>query len=115
MSIDKAVIEKLDREFRKSVAGKPFRPANGSEGDYFMEDFCFRCKHWVYDKPTETYGCKKRIHDETLFHDVDDPEYPKQWKYDDEGYPLCTAFVDENTPVKKRKPKQKPIPLFEDN
>ncbi len=114
MSIDKKIITDEQKEkYIKTFAGKPYQPSSGSEGMGFMEDFCFRCKHWVFDKPTDTYGCKKRIHDRTLFHDIGDSEYPKEWKYDDEANPICTAFVSIDAPPRKYKKKPKPIPLFE--
>ena len=92
-----------------------YRPSNGAEGEMFCEMFCYQCKHWVLNGATDTYGCQKWIHDNTLFYDIDDPEYPKQWKHDTDGQPICTAFRDKSIPPKKRKPRPKPIPLFEDS
>jgi len=107
------ISDELKEKYIKTFAGKPYRPANGTEGMTFQEDNCFKCKHWVNDKKTDTMGCKKWIYDRTLFHDLGDPEYPKEWKYNDEAIPICTAFIHHLTPPKKRKPKQKPAPLFE--
>ena len=65
-------------------AGKPYRPSNGTEGDVFMEMFCYRCKH--YD------DCEIIV--KTMAFEKDDPEYPKEWKFDAEGCPTCTAFEE---------------------
>jgi hypothetical protein len=24
---------------------EPYRPSNGTEGEYFQEEYCYRCKH----------------------------------------------------------------------
>ena len=29
----------------------------------------------------------------TMIYSVDEPEYPKQWTYDENGNPCCTAFI----------------------
>lgn len=114
MSIEKIEItDELKEKYIKTFAGKPYRPSNGTEGDMFREDNCYKCKHWVLDKPTDTYGCKKWIYDNTLFYDIGDPEYPKEWKYDDEANPICTAFVSVDAPPRKYIKKPRPIPLFE--
>lgn len=31
---------------------------------------------------------------DTLRLSVDDPDYPKEWRYDANGNPVCTAFVE---------------------
>jgi hypothetical protein len=64
--------------------GKPYRPSNGSEGEWFMEDFCYKCKM------DENESCE--IVAKTMFHDIGEPGYPKEWVYDIEGNPMCTAF-----------------------
>jgi hypothetical protein len=63
-----------------------FRPANGSHGEWFMEKFCYQCKH---DNPPDTM-CQ--IIGNTMAHQIDDPEYPSEWIYDDNGHPTCTKF-----------------------
>lgn len=35
----------------------------------------------------------------SLAHDIDDPEYPSEWAYDENGQPCCTAFVPEGDPL----------------
>jgi hypothetical protein len=70
----------------------PYRPSNGTEGEMFMSDWCFRCER---DKDGD---CD--ILARTLAFNVDDPRYPKEWVCKwapaDDGFPLpiprCTAF-----------------------
>lgn len=66
---------------------KPYRPSNGTEGDYFMEDFCFQCAK----DNGEDLLCD--ILADTFCYDVDHRLYPKQWvQEDDYTNPRCTAF-----------------------
>lgn len=67
-----------------SEAGKPYRPSNGTEGGIFMSQFCDRCGK------CEDGFCE--IISDTMLLDTDDPNYPKEWKFDAEGCPTCTAF-----------------------
>ena len=78
------------------LAGKPYRPANGTEGEYFMERFCYRCKRDQKFQETQDGedGCPIIL--ASMAYDVDDPKYPEEWVTTEE-YPLggagkCTAF-----------------------
>lgn len=62
-----------------------FQPSNGTEGDSFMSAFCFRCGQWG------AKGCD--IQARTMAFGPEDPEYPREWTYDGQGDPTCTAFV----------------------
>jgi hypothetical protein len=64
-------------------AGEPYRPSNGSEGDAFIGQFCRHCVR--YEEPCPILGA-------TLFNDIGEPGYPKEWTHDDKGRPTCTAF-----------------------
>lgn len=66
---------------------KPYRPSNGTEGDFFMEDFCYRCKNDSEDNPCPIIG-------RTMGYDIDDIRYPTEWICDDDriSNPRCTAF-----------------------
>lgn len=69
---------------------KTFRPANGTEGEMFMERNCFRCKH--YD-PEHGIDCEILL--ATLIYDVDDPRYPTEWTAEDVQQPhtwSCSKF-----------------------
>jgi len=70
----------------KDEAGKPYRPSNGTEGEIFMEKWCERCMLDTEDNPCE-------ILTSTLAFEIDDPEYPKEWRYDFDGRPMCTKFM----------------------
>lgn len=79
-----------------SNAGKPYRPANGSEGEYFMARFCYQCKRDAKFQRTQNGEDSCPILVATMVYDTDDDEYPKEW-VTTEAYPLggagkCTAF-----------------------
>ena len=64
---------------------KKYRPSNSSEGYGFIDYWCGKCA---------LKGARVcSIVDETMFYQVDDPEYPKEWRYDENDRPVCTAFV----------------------
>ncbi len=65
--------------------GAPFRPANGAEGDIFREGWCDRCQR----------GLACVILARTYWHAPGHPDYPREWTYDAEGLPQCTAFTPE--------------------
>ena len=75
-------------------AGKPYRPSNGTEGEMFMERFCYQCVHDAEYQETMESGCK--ILANTMVFDVDDEEYSKEWVHDDKGNPICTRFEKIN-------------------
>lgn len=61
-----------------------FRPANGTMGESFMADHCYRCSKWG------ELGCE--IQARTMAFDTDDPEYPREWICTEDGGATCTAF-----------------------
>jgi len=69
---------------------KPYRPANGTEGMDFMARWCERCIHDDYEK---LKFCQ--ILGATLAFYMNDPEYPREWIYDESGKPCCTAFEEK--------------------
>lgn len=69
-------------------AGEPYRPSNGTEGEFFHEQFCYRCRH----DQDEDNPCG--IHTAALVFSLAASDYPKEWVYDPEGRPTCTAFHD---------------------
>ncbi len=69
------------------IAGKPFRPSNGTEGEVFEKYFCHKCS-----KEDEELEIWCDIHNRALFHDRKESQYPKEWIFDSEGWPICTAF-----------------------
>ena len=77
-------------------AGQPFRPANGTEGEIFEEAFCMRCQkdaEW-YEEERNPCG----IHSDALIFGVGATEFPKEWIFDQDGWPTCTAFQEKNNP-----------------
>lgn len=77
----------------------PYRPSNGSEGEYFMAKYCEHCKHDAKHRRTDDaqYGCKIIVY--SFAYNIDDPNYPKEWVYADDGAPTCTKFAP---PVKRK-------------
>lgn len=81
---------------------KSYRPSNGTEGTIFMAQFCDRCTKddcWIII--------------DTFRLSIDDPEYPKEWTFDEDGEPTCTAFTafserpqDETPEIEKIHPDQ---------
>lgn len=65
-----------------SEAGKPYRPSNGTEGEMFQCHFCYQCKHDDH--------CHIALN--AMCYRIDEPEYPKEWVFDADGRPTCTAF-----------------------
>lgn len=64
---------------------RAYRPANGTEGDWFCSRWCDRCARDSDD------GCD--ILTATLLFQVTDPEYPSEWRTDEQTGPRCTAFT----------------------
>lgn len=69
-------------------AGQPYRPSNGTEGEIFQEQHCYRCRR----EQEENNPCD--ILTRSLIFSVDDADYPVEWVYDREGRPTCMAFHD---------------------
>lgn len=65
-------------------ANQPYRPSNGTEGMIFEERFCHYCRHVA--------NCEIPLL--AMTHDLQDPEYPPQWRFDAGGFPTCTDFED---------------------
>jgi hypothetical protein len=65
--------------------GGKYRPSNGSEGEMFMERWCYQC---VFDN--EKAPCP--IIAATMVFGIDEDDYPPDWSYDSDGQPQCTAF-----------------------
>ena len=70
--------------------GAKYRPSNGTEGEMFMERWCYRC---TKDDQQNVF-CP--IIAKTMAFDVDNPEYPSEWQYNPQGQPICTAFEESD-------------------
>jgi hypothetical protein len=100
------IVEQLRGEVRRKKGdshnkpGDPYRPSNGTEGEWFMNDFCHRCRR------DRNQDCE--IIPITMGLDTDEDDYPHQWTYDLEGRPTCTAFVslERSVPAAPRKSRE---------
>ena len=74
-------------------AFRPYRPSNGTEGDYFEAEFCDRCSKDDGVSPFNEPGtCIIRCN--AFVFGIDEPEYPRDtWVYFN-GRPTCLAFVE---------------------
>jgi len=73
----------------------PYRPSNGSEGDFFMDKFCYRCKHDAVFQRTQDGDDGCQIILASMTFDTEEEGYPKEWISDDAVgliNPRCTAF-----------------------
>lgn len=77
-----------------------YQPSNGTEGMWFTGEWCDRCRHdEAARKGRPEDGCKILAH--TMCLDYNDPDYPSEWRYDEDGIPQCTAFERELTADEK--------------
>lgn len=91
-------------EIFKEHAGEKYRPSNGTEGDFFHDNWCRQCaRDKAMRDGVDVFDCDDNELCEiirlTFAHDVDDPEYPKEWQYGKDGQPCCTAFVPAGEPI----------------
>jgi hypothetical protein len=68
---------------------KLYRPSNGTEGDYFMAEFCENCYHDGIDKDSPEGSCP--ILFASFAYGIEDDKYPHQWRYVN-GEPVCVSF-----------------------
>jgi hypothetical protein len=68
---------------------KKYRPANGSEGDFFMAAFCEQCKKYGYSDETPEKTCPILM--ASMAFEIEDAGYPSEWIRDDDGG-KCTSF-----------------------
>jgi len=76
-----------------------------------MEAWCNQCER---DRAyRESEGCEPgcEILVNTMAYEVDDPRYPVQWVYGQDGKPRCTAFIPEGETIPFRD--DKTIDMFE--
>lgn len=74
-------------------AGQKFQPSNGTEGMIFTDTFCENCIHEKY-MHTAIDGDKQcDIFNRAFLHSKEDKEYPPEWCYNSEGWPICSNWV----------------------
>lgn len=85
---------------------KLYRPSSGHEGEWFIREWCQQCerdKCQNGSKPMDECQPEDlcQIIGDTMFMDINDPDYPKEWVEDETG-PRCTAFVEVGSIVKDK-------------
>ena len=71
---------------------KKYQPSNGTEGDMFISQYCSQCKHerFIHSQQDGDKTCD--ILTRTMCHSVNEPEYPEEWQYNEEGKGYCTKY-----------------------
>jgi len=69
--------------------GEKYRPSNGTEGMWFMENHCDQCIHQHPD-PDHPMQCDLIMR--SMCYDQKDKEYPEEWTYTEAGEPTCTKY-----------------------
>jgi hypothetical protein len=88
--MERGMMRILPESICAAAAGKPYRPSNGTEGEYFEAQFCDRCKK-MRKSPEASTQCG--IYLRVSAYDIKDKKYPKQWRYAPDGSgPECTSF-----------------------
>jgi hypothetical protein len=67
--------------------GELYIPSNGTEGDGFLSYYCDQCLHEKYSHTMQDGDLECGILIEALIG-----EQPKEWQYDVNGEPACTAW-----------------------
>lgn len=68
---------------------KPYQPSNGTEGSSFIDTYCMKCMHCDPD-PEGKKQCM--ILCNSMAYDINDPEYPNEWIYDEQDKSKCTKY-----------------------
>ena len=76
----------------KLEAGKKYRPSNGSGWCAFMAAWCERCQREEDFHAGKSDSCM--IICNSMCYAIDEPMYPEEWTYDEDGNPVCTAFEE---------------------
>ncbi len=81
---------------------RSYQPSNGTEGDLFTAAWCAECERERRHRETDNpyHGC--RILTRALAFESSDPNYPREWTYDAEGNPTCTAYEPELSAEERR-------------
>lgn len=96
-----------------------YRPSNNCEGHWFYSEWCCNCardaamsEDLPIDECDDNQKCE--ILGNTLIYEVDNPNYPQEWRYCDKtGQPICTAFIAIGEPIPKPRC-NKTIDMFEE-
>lgn len=69
---------------------EPYRPANGSAGEAFIDRWCGSCQRDAAFRADEGDSCP--IVAAALLFGVTAPEYPSEWIWAESG-PVCAAWL----------------------
>lgn len=74
-----------------------YQPSSGTAGHCFISTWCGHCKHdRVMNGEVDAEDAGDDDHCQilgaTFCHDLSDPKYPREWRYNEAGEPVCTAF-----------------------
>lgn len=69
-------------------AKNSYCPSNGTEGSYFIEEYCMNCLHCDPD-PNGAKQCEILLR--TMCFHPNEPDYPREWIYQNEK-PICAKF-----------------------
>lgn len=85
-----------------------YRPSNGTEGELFMEHYCYRCARdqAFLNGADGSKGCK--ILSRVMLYEIDDARYPREWirRAGDTEWPgsaRCLAFQPLDVRTKRAK------------
>lgn len=81
-----------------------FRPSNGTDGELFHCDFCYRCVKFPIDAHAK-HQCG--IFLSSMAFDIDSKNYPREWRYVDD-VPTCIAFRPRDQANADRRAKYQP-------
>lgn len=87
----------------KVEAVELYRPSNGSEGEWFHEQFCYQCSKFPRSQDAKTQ-CSIFIM--ANLSSIDEESFPSDWRYVD-GSPVCTSFKSREVHNKERREKRK--------
>lgn len=101
---------KLPRvEFYPSKPGEPYRPCNGTEGEYFHSMWCEECardKVMSGQATTEDADKDPSLYCEILNRSFRNDEPLPEWAYGDDGQPKCMQFLRYVEPREDEQPSQ---------
>ena len=102
--------------FAPNSPGQPYRPCNGTEGEFFMSMWCEECER---DKVLTGRATDEQAnHDPSLYCEIigrsfrSDEPLP-EWTYGKDGQPCCTKFVPRGEKIVERCPHTLELPLNE--
>ena len=81
MGVDQENLSDMSEEI------KLYQPSNGTEGQFFIEEYCMNCQNCNPD-PNGAKQCDILLR--SLAYGINDEQYPNEWRYDNDGKPMCT-------------------------